>query len=68
LQWNMFVYFIDIWSIILPFDIFYGHLVYCVVIRYIFPVLVYWIKQNLATLLLYLDIECHTWIKYLLRG
>jgi hypothetical protein len=27
----------DIWSILLPFDIFYGHLVYFVVIWCIFP-------------------------------
>jgi hypothetical protein len=34
----MLVYFMDIWSIFRPFDIFYGHLRYFVVIRrYIFP-------------------------------
>jgi hypothetical protein len=37
LQWKMFVYFMDIGSILGPFDIFYGHLVYFVVIWYIFP-------------------------------
>jgi hypothetical protein len=30
--------------------IFYDHLVYFVVIWYIFPVLVFWTKKNLATL------------------
>jgi hypothetical protein len=29
LQWKMLVYFMDIWSILRPFDIFYGHLVVC---------------------------------------
>jgi hypothetical protein len=33
----MLVYFMDIWSILQPIDIFYGHLVYFVVICYIFP-------------------------------
>jgi hypothetical protein len=37
LQWKIFVYFIDIWSILQPLDIFYGHLVYFVVILYNFP-------------------------------
>jgi hypothetical protein len=36
LQWKMLIYFMDILSILLPFDIFYGHLVYFVVIWYIF--------------------------------
>jgi hypothetical protein len=31
------VYFMTIWSILRPSEIFYGHLVYCKVIRYIFP-------------------------------
>jgi hypothetical protein len=30
LQWNMLVYFMDIWSISYPFDIIYGHLVHFV--------------------------------------
>jgi hypothetical protein len=33
-----------------PFDIIYGHLVYFVVIWYIFHVLIYCTKENLATL------------------
>jgi hypothetical protein len=49
LQWKIFVYFMDILSILWPFDIFYGHLVYFVVIWYIFPVLVYRSKKNRAT-------------------
>jgi hypothetical protein len=44
-------HFIDMLSIILPFDLFYGRLVYFVVIWYLFPVLVYCAKKNLATLL-----------------
>jgi hypothetical protein len=28
LQWNMLVYFMDIWCILRPFDIFYNNLVY----------------------------------------
>jgi hypothetical protein len=38
------MYFMAIWSILWPFGIFYGHLVY------IFPVLVCCTKENLATL------------------
>jgi hypothetical protein len=37
-------------SILQPFGVFSGHLVYFVVIRYIFSVLVYCTKKNLATL------------------
>jgi hypothetical protein len=37
LQWKIMVYFMVIWSILRPFDIFYGHLVYLVVIGYSFP-------------------------------
>jgi hypothetical protein len=36
LQWKILVYFMAIWSILRPFDIFYGHLVHFVVIWYIF--------------------------------
>jgi hypothetical protein len=36
LQWNILVYFITISSILLLLEIFYGHLVYFVVIWYIF--------------------------------
>jgi hypothetical protein len=37
LQWKMLVYFMDTWSILRSFVIFYGHLVEFVVIWYIFP-------------------------------
>jgi hypothetical protein len=51
LKWKMLVYFMDIGSILRPFDIFYDHLVYFVAIWYIFsPLLVYCTKKNLATL------------------
>jgi hypothetical protein len=40
----------DTWSILRSFAIFYGHLVYFVVIWYIFPHLVFCTKTNLATL------------------
>jgi hypothetical protein len=42
------IHFMDMWSILRPCDIFYGHFV---VIWYIFPILVYCIKKNLATLI-----------------
>jgi hypothetical protein len=51
LQWTILALFMDIWSILQPFGIFYGHLVNIVVIWYVFPVLVcsrY--QKNLATL------------------
>jgi hypothetical protein len=35
LQWKMLVYFMTIWSILLPFGLFYCHLVYFIAIRYI---------------------------------
>jgi hypothetical protein len=38
------------WYILRPLEIFNGHLVYFVVIWYIFPILVFWTKKNLATL------------------
>jgi hypothetical protein len=44
LQWKMFVYFIS------PFGTFFSNLVCCLVIWYIFPVLVCCSKKNLATL------------------
>jgi hypothetical protein len=57
MQWKILVYFITIWSILRPLEIFYDHLVYFVVIWYIlcsfgifFPVLVFFTKKNLATL------------------
>jgi hypothetical protein len=37
LQWKMMVYLTAIWSISLPFGIFFGHLVYFMVIWYIVP-------------------------------
>jgi hypothetical protein len=40
-----------IWSIVGPLEFFYGHLVYFVVIGIFFPVLVFWTKKNLATLI-----------------
>jgi hypothetical protein len=36
LQWKILVYFMTIWSILLPIQTFYGPLVYFVVIWYIF--------------------------------
>jgi hypothetical protein len=50
LPWEMLVYFIDTWSILRSFVIFYAHLVQFVVIWYIFPVSVFCTKKNLATL------------------
>jgi hypothetical protein len=50
LQGKMLVYSMAIWSILLSFGTFCGHLVYFMVIWYIFPVLVYCTKINLATL------------------
>jgi hypothetical protein len=37
LQWKLLVYFMAIWSILRPFGIFCGYLVYFMVICYIFP-------------------------------
>jgi hypothetical protein len=37
LLWKIVVYFMTIWSILGPLEIFYGHLVHVVVIWYIFP-------------------------------
>jgi hypothetical protein len=58
LQWKMMVYFMDTWSILRSFVIFYEHLVQFVVIWYIFPVLVFFIKKNLATLIVTWSIVC----------
>jgi hypothetical protein len=49
-QWKMLAYFIDTWSILRSFVMFYGYLVQFVEIWYIFPVLVFCSKKNLATL------------------
>jgi hypothetical protein len=37
LQWKILVYILTIWSILRPSEVFYGHLVYFVVIWYISP-------------------------------
>jgi hypothetical protein len=37
LQWKMLVYFLAIWYILRPSDLFCGHLVYCMVIGFSFP-------------------------------
>jgi hypothetical protein len=50
LQRKILVYFMSIRYILRPFAIFYGHLVYFLVIWYIFPILVSCSKKNLATL------------------
>jgi hypothetical protein len=44
------VYFMDIWSILRPFGLFNGHLVYFLVIWYIFPRMGKLYQENLATL------------------
>jgi hypothetical protein len=44
------MYVMSIWYILRPFGIFYGYLVYFLVIWYIFDVLVCCSKKNLATL------------------
>jgi hypothetical protein len=46
----MLIYFMDIWSNLRPFDIFYGPLVYFVVIWYIFSSRWHIAPKNLATL------------------
>jgi hypothetical protein len=50
LDWKMFIYFMAILNILKSFGIFYDHLVYFVVMWYIFPSLGFCIKKNLATL------------------
>jgi hypothetical protein len=50
LQWKILVYYMAMWSILWLFNIFCGHLVYFMVIWYIFPVLVCCTTKNLATL------------------
>jgi hypothetical protein len=42
--------FYGFWSILRPFCIFYDHWAFFVEIWYIYPVLVYFTKKNLATL------------------
>jgi hypothetical protein len=46
----MFVYFMDIWSILQPFGILYGHLTYFVVIWYIYLRFGMLYQEDLATL------------------
>jgi hypothetical protein len=50
LQWKMLEHFMTMWSILWPCGRFCGHLVYFMVLWYIFPVLVCCTKKNLATL------------------
>jgi hypothetical protein len=50
LQRELVAYFIAFWFILWPFGIFCDHLVYFIVIWYIFPVLVCCTKKTLATL------------------
>jgi hypothetical protein len=49
-----------IWSLLLPLEIFYGHLVYFMVIWYIFPRFVFCTKKNLATLVIIFNELCGT--------
>jgi hypothetical protein len=51
LQWNMLEFGMAIWSIVRPFGIFYGHLVYFPPSWYIFSRFDMLYKENLATLL-----------------
>jgi hypothetical protein len=50
-EFKKLVYYMAIWNILQPFGILYGHLVISWQIWYIFPVLVYCVKKNLAALL-----------------
>jgi hypothetical protein len=53
-QWKMLVYYIAIWSILMPFGMFYCHLVYLVanwyILRLVYIFLVCFTMNNLATL------------------
>jgi hypothetical protein len=49
LLWKILVYFMTIWSLLRPLEIFYGHLVYFVVIWFIFPRFGILDQKNLAT-------------------
>jgi hypothetical protein len=51
MKWKMLVNFMVIWNILRPFDILNGHLVIKWQFGIFFPVLVYYIEKNLATLL-----------------
>jgi hypothetical protein len=46
LQWNMLVYFMDIWFILWPLGLFHSNWVYFVVIWYIFPVYGMWYQEK----------------------
>jgi hypothetical protein len=46
-QCKMLVYFMDIWSILQPFDVFYGHLLYFEVIWYIFSPFWYFVPRKI---------------------
>jgi hypothetical protein len=50
LERKMLIYFMVFWNILRTFGKFYDHLVRFVLIWYIFPALVSYIKKNLATL------------------
>jgi hypothetical protein len=43
LQWKIFLHVMDIWSILRPMGILYGHLVYFVVIWYIFSLPIWYV-------------------------
>jgi hypothetical protein len=49
-EWKMLVYLIEIWNILLPSGVFYGHLVMLCLFGKCSPVLVNRVKKNLATL------------------
>jgi hypothetical protein len=55
-EWKISIAFLTFWHPLWPFALYYGNLVYFVVVCYIFPILVYCIKRNLATLRLTLNI------------
>jgi hypothetical protein len=46
LRWKMVVYFMTVWSILLPFGIFGGHLVYFWSFGTFFSVLVFWYREK----------------------
>jgi hypothetical protein len=51
LEWKMLVHFMVIWNILRPYlGIFYGHLEMSWAFDMLFPVVVYFVKKNLAIL------------------
>jgi hypothetical protein len=56
MQWKMLVHFMTIGAILRLLGIFCGHLVYFMVIWYIFPIFVCYTKKNLAPLPSFVDI------------